>query len=96
MLSKEQIENTIFNLKPILQKQFSVEKIGYFGSYAREDQNEFSDLDILVSFEKPIGWAFFDLQDLLESELKIKIDLVSINALKQQLRNSILQEVKYV
>lgn len=96
MLSKEQIENTIFNLKPILQKQFSVEKIGYFGSYAREDQNEFSDLDILVSFEKPIGWAFFDLQELLESELKIKIDLVSINALKQQLRNSILQEVKYV
>lgn len=76
--------------------QFHVEKIGYFGSFARNKQTENSDVDIIVSFRQPLGWAFFDLQMLLEKELNLKVDLVSINALKEQLREDILREVIYV
>jgi len=96
MVRSDQIESTIIKLKPILKQQFAVEKIGYFGSFARDEQTENSDLDILVSFDKPIGWAFFDLQELLENELKIKVDLVSVNALKEQLKNSILEQAKFI
>jgi len=90
------IENELRELKPLLQGKFAVERIGYFGSYSRNEQTKNSDIDILVYFRKPIGWDFFDLQDLLEKELKLKVDLVSAKALKQQLKESILKSVKYV
>ncbi|MCY7361026.1 MAG: nucleotidyltransferase family protein [Ignavibacteria bacterium] len=84
------------NLKPELSKKYFVDRIGYFGSYSKNEQTLNSDLDILVEFRKPLGWDFFDLQDLLEKELNLKIDLLSSNAIKEQLRESILKDVKYV
>ena len=96
MKSNFEIENKLKVLKPILLRKYFVDKIGYFGSYSRNEQNENSDIDILVSFKKPLGWEFFDLQELLENELKIKVDLVSEKALKKQLRQIILKNVKYV
>lgn len=90
------IEKKLKALKPILSNDYAVEKIGYFGSYSRNEQKEGSDIDILVSFKKPLGWEFFDLQELLERELKLKVDLVSEQALKKQLRQSILSSVKYI
>lgn len=96
MKSYFEIENKLKELKPVLIRKYSVDKIGYFGSYSRNEQNENSDIDILVSFQKPLGWEFFDLQELLENELKIKVDLVSEKALKKQLRQIILKNVNYV
>jgi uncharacterized protein len=90
------IENKLKELKPYLLKKYYVDKIGYFGSYSRNEQNQFSDIDILVSFKKPLGWEFFDLQEFLENQLKIKVDLVSEKAIKKQLRQIILNSVKYI
>ncbi len=83
------IENKLKELKPFLYRKYFVEKTGYFGSYARSEQNQDSDTDILVSFRKPLGWEFFDLQEFLENELKLKVDLVSEKSLKEQLRQII-------
>jgi predicted nucleotidyltransferase len=96
MKSNIEIENKLKELKPVLYRKYFVKKIGYFGSYSRNEQKESSDIDILVSFRKPLGWEFFDLQELLENELEIKVDLVSDKALKKQLRKIILNNVKYV
>jgi hypothetical protein len=96
MKSSFEIENKLMELKPVLLRKYFVDKIGYFGSYFRNEQNEDSDIDILVSFRKPLGWEFFDLQELLENELELKVDLVSDKALKKQLREIILKNVKYV
>ncbi len=96
MKSNTEIENKIKELKPILSQKYFVDKIGYFGSYARNEQKESSDIDILVSFSKPLGWEYFDLQELLEDELKLKVDMVSEKALKKQLKPIILNSVKYV
>ena len=96
MKTNTAIENKLKELKPILYQKYFVEKIGYFGSYARSEQNQNSDIDILVSLKKPLGWEFFDLQEFLENELKIKVDLVSEKALKEQLRQIILNNVKYI
>jgi len=84
MKSSIDIEKKLKELKPLLFKKFYVDKIGYFGSYSRNEQQEDSDVDILVSFRKPIGWEFFDLQELLEKELELKVDLLSEKALKEQ------------
>jgi len=96
MKSKIEIENKLKELKPILLQRYFVDKIGYFGSFSRNEQTTDSDIDILVSFRKPLGWEFFDLQEFLESELKLKVDLISEKALKEQLRQVILNSVNYV
>ncbi len=96
MNTRINIENKLKELKPILNKEYHVERIGYFGSYSRNEQNKDSDIDIIVYFRKPLGWEFFDLQELLEKELELKVDLVSEKALKEQLRQIILNSVKYV
>lgn len=96
MLTSEEIEKRLTVLKPILYRDFYVRKIGYFGSFLRNEQTEDSDVDILVEFEKPLGWEFFDLQDLLEKKLDRKVDLVSTKAVKRQLKDIIFSEVKYV
>ncbi len=96
MKTASAIESKLKELKPVLNRKYYVEKIGYFGSYARNEQHKDSDIDILVSLKKPLGWEFFDLQEFLENELKLKVDLVTEKALKEQLRQIILDNVKYV
>lgn len=69
-----------------------------FGSYARDEQTPISDVDILVELEKPIGFKFFELWDELEKLLDVKIDLLTIKAVKQKplLWNSIKEDLVYV
>jgi uncharacterized protein len=90
------IENRLRNIKPILVKEYNVSKIGYFGSYAKGNQHINSDLDLLVEFSRPIGWKFFTLEKYLEQSLGMQIDLVTSNALKEQIKDSILNQVIYI
>ncbi len=91
----KQIIEKIIKLKPKLREKYYVEKIGIFGSYARGEEEEESDVDIIVKFFRPIGWDFVDLKDFLEKELDKKIDLTTENALKPQIKEAILSEVRY-
>ena len=81
--------------KPILKEKFKVKEIGIFGSYVRGEESEKSDVDILVEFSEPIGWEFIDLVEFLENILGRKVDLVTVRALKPQLKDKILKEVVY-
>lgn len=90
------IEEQLRNLKPILQRDYFVETIGIFGSFANGTATENSDVDVLVSFDRQVGWEFFDLQFFLEKELNKKIDLVTVNGLKIQLKDKILAQTKYL
>ena len=96
MYNIEIIQQRLSALKPHLKVKYNVDELGIFGSYSRGEADEKSDVDLLVSFSKPIGWEFFDLEEELEKELGMKIDLVTKNALKQQIKNKILSEVRYV
>lgn len=90
------IETKLQELKPILLDKFHVSKIGYFGSYAVGGQTNQSDLDLLVEFSQPIGWEFFTLEKFLEQEFGVSIDLVTKDALKERIKRSILNQVKYI
>lgn len=96
METKNQIINKLRELKPILFSEYSVKEIGIFGSYANETNTEESDIDILVEFEKPIGWKFFSLELYLEKIFGKKVDLVTKNALKDQIKNQIMNQLEYV
>ena len=96
MKELEEIKQTISSQKPVLAERFKVKDIGIFGSYTRGEQVELSDIDILVEFSEPIGWEFIDLLEYLEDILGLRVDLVTPNALKPQIKERILREVAYV
>ncbi|NVO11988.1 MAG: nucleotidyltransferase family protein [Bacteroidales bacterium] len=96
MITGNDILEKLRELKPILRKEYSVKEIGLFGSFSDNTFSEQSDIDILIELERPIGWKFFTLEMFLESTFGRKIDLVTKNALKEQLRDRILNQVKYV
>ena len=96
MKNRKEIEKTLKSFKSTLSDKFKVKEIGVFGSYAREEESEVSDVDILVEFSEPIGWEFIDLKEFLEELLGIKVDLVTVKALKPQMREVILKEVVYI
>jgi uncharacterized protein len=95
--SIEQIKSKIDALKPNLQKQYDVDEIGIFGSYAKGTQNSASDLDILVEFSKtPSLLKISSLQIYLSDHLSLKVDLARKKGLKEELQNQILAEVQYI
>lgn len=79
----------------MLRRDYAVKQIGLFGSFSDETNTDESDIDLLVEFERPIGWKFFSLEIYLESVFGRKIDLVTKNALKEQIKDRILNQVKY-
>lgn len=95
MDTKENVEERLKRSKPLLKAKYGVSKIGVFGSYAKNEQTKKSDMDILVEFSDPIGWRFIDLKDELEKILGCKVDLATKDALKPQIKDTILQEVIY-
>ena len=96
MLTQKEILAKLKELKPLLYKEYAVTQIGLFGSFSSDENNEESDIDILVELEKPIGWKFFSLEIYLEGIFGKKIDLETKNALKEQIKNSILTQTKFV
>ncbi|HTA27789.1 MAG TPA: nucleotidyltransferase family protein [Bacteroidia bacterium] len=96
MLSRYDIEVKLREIKPLLVDKYNVSSIGYFGSYAKGEQTDTSDLDLLVEFSKPAGWNFFTLERFLEQTFGIRVDLVTPNALKSRIKESVLNQVHYV
>lgn len=77
--------------------QFGIKELGIFGSVARREQTENSDLDLFVSLEKVEPFIIFDLKELLESLCKCKVDLVRLrDSLRPALKRNILKDGIYV
>jgi predicted nucleotidyltransferase len=96
MITKNDILSKLKELKPILYKDYAVKKIGLFGSFSDDSNTVNSDIDIIVELERPIGWKFFSLELYLEKTFGRRIDLVTKNALKDQIKDDILKQVKYI
>jgi len=80
-------------IKPILAQQFGVTQLALFGSTARDEARDNSDLDILVSFDGPATSArYFGVQFNLEDQLGCTVDLVTEKALRPELRPFIEKE----
>ena len=74
-------------------KKFGIHSLSIFGSVARDQAHKNSDVDILVDFEKPVGlFEYARLKMYLEEILERPVDLVTPEALRQELREEILRE----
>lgn len=71
--------------KPLLQHEFPFHRLALFGSWARGDPHENSDVDILVEIDPSVGLGFVTLAERLEAIIGRKVDLVSRRAIRPSL-----------
>ena len=97
-MTKIEILNYLTTHKAELKEKFGVIRIGLFGSFARGEQNEDSDIDLAIEVEKDKKSLknFFGLKRELEAQLGKKIDLGIESALKPLAKEQIQKNIIYV
>ena len=99
MRTLEEIRAELKILKPIIRERFQVDTIGIFGSYSRGEQNEKSDIDLVVTLVEPNSFDLLDLIALkryLRRKLKSKVDVSLKRSLNEEIRERVLRETVYV
>lgn len=96
-MDKEYVLNYLKKNKIELKDKYGVVKIGLFGSYARDEQKEDSDIDIAVELQTINSFrSFFALKNELEKNLGKKIDLGIEHCLKPIAKEYVKKEIIYV
>jgi hypothetical protein len=96
MRTLQDIKLTLSNHKDRLFHDYPIKSIAIFGSYSRREQNDASDLDILVEFSDKIGIRFIDLAEDIEGIVGFKVDLVSKKGIKDKYLKTITSDLIYV
>lgn len=74
-------------------RTLGVRSLSIFDSVARDQAGPESDTDLLVEFDRPVGYFhLFDVQDRLEALLGCKVDLITRGGLRPEMRDAILAE----
>jgi len=92
--NRDEILNTLGANRDIILG-FGVRRLGLFGSCARGEATESSDLDFLVEFEEATLRNYMDLKEFLEESFECEVDLVIADAVKPRLRPIIFEETVY-
>ena len=91
MKTKDEIIAILRNFKEEFGERYGIEKLGLFGSVARGEQHEGSDLDVFVELKEPDPFVMFDIKEELEHICNCKIDLLR---LRKNLRSLISQRIE--
>ena len=85
--------------KPLLEKEYHIDILGLFGSFARNEQNQESDIDIVYSTPKGSGLSFFQivkLENELQHHFNRKVELVNFKYLNPLIKYKAEKEIVYV
>ena len=86
-MTKDETLKLLREHKPVLIERFGVTSLALFGSTVRDQAEDGSDIDILVSFDGPADWQrYFGAQFYIEELLGRPVDLVTDKALRRELR----------
>lgn len=92
-MNRESLLDLLGQNAPEIRRRFDVKRLAVFGSVARDEAGEASDVDVLVEFIDRADFdRFMDLKFHLEELLGTRVDLVTVSALRPQLRRGIEQE----
>ncbi len=86
------------DIKPMLVQQFHVSKIGLFGSFARNEQGEASDIDLIIEFiphTEGLSEKKEAIRQMVSIRFQRKVDLCREKYLKPYFKNQILQTAIY-
>ena len=82
MLAQGKVIEVLKSELPYMSSNYGVKRIALFGSFARGEQKEDSDVDILVEFRKPIGFKFVDFAEYVEKLVGRKVDILTPEGVK--------------
>lgn len=85
MPTLEDILTTLREQRSVLSRRYPIQRMALFGSWARGEAREDSDVDVLVEVDPSIGLRFVELGDELERALGRRVDLVSRRAIRPSL-----------
>lgn len=92
-MKRDEILDVLRAHKKLLSQRFGVSELTLFGSVARDQARDGSDVDILVSYNKPAtSKSYFGVQFYLEDLLGHQVDLVTDKALRKELRPYVEKE----
>jgi hypothetical protein len=77
MLTKEQTLALLKQNRAYFSTEYGVKRIGVFGSHAKGQPTDESDVDIIVEFERPIGFRFVEFAEYLERLLGRDVDVLT-------------------
>ena len=96
-MNRDEILDALRTHKPVLAERFGVSELALFGSFARGQATELSDVDILVTFDRPAtSRSYFGVQFYIEDLLGRRVDLVTDKALRSEFRPYVERECVYV
>jgi len=99
MKTRDDILTFLSQNKNYFRERFNIVKIGLFGSFARNDQNSTSDIDLIVEF-KDNTQNLYDLKremkQFIKNELNLDVDIAREKYIKPKYKKSILRETHYV
>lgn len=85
---------------PFLKENFGVQRIALFGSYVRGTQNKNSDIDLVIDYDRPMGFKYFELCDYLENIFERKVEVLTPGSIKsirvKKVKSQIEKELTYV
>ena len=96
-MKQKDVLRLLISHKGELHRQFNVKSLAIFGSVARDEATDSSDVDLLVEFHRPTGYfGLIALQDRLEQLLQCHVDVGTVQSLKPRIRAKVLEESVYV
>jgi len=96
-MDRGKILNELRKYKPVLEKKYGIVKLGIFGSVARGDIKNSSDIDIVVEIENIDPFILLDIKEELSKLLGCKVDLIRLRKnINKILKKRIEKEVIYV
>lgn len=82
---------------PEVVERFGVKRLRLFGSTARDEARDDSDVDILVEFAGPATFhGYFDLLHFLEDRMAVTVDLVTEKGLRKEVRPYVEEDAIHV
>lgn len=99
MHTQKQILDFLSKNKKLLNKEFYVSRIGLFGSYARNEQTDNSDIDLIVDFEENTNNLYdikIELERFFKDNLNVDVDICREKYIKPRYKNRIIKEAIYV
>ncbi|MBC8173074.1 MAG: nucleotidyltransferase domain-containing protein [Chitinophagales bacterium] len=98
-MRRDDILNYLRENKDFFQQEFQVSKLGIFGSFARDEMNENSDIDILIDFQDDTSDMFFnkeDIREIVKNKFKREVDICYPEYLNKYIKSFILKDAIYV
>ena len=94
-MTKEDILSFLKEHKDELQQKYSVTKIGLFGSYAKDEANEQSDIDLAISTTKKDFFIREELREYLQNHFNTPVDIGYFDSFREFYKQKIAKEILY-